>query len=355
MPSGNSAFGRNPADADTRDTRNVGAATPSGTRKVLSTDESKEVSRLQKRDADVRAHEQAHISAGGGLVRGGASYKYQQGPDGKSYAVGGEVQIELSSGKTPSETAAKARQARSAALAPANPSAQDKAVAAKAAQLEQKALSQQTEEALSTDGSQAAATATSAQALVKEKPSGVSNDRELNRVSDERRPQAIDPRQAPEKRKPLSSDPILDRLLREARGESAERVELPPPPPESIARTDEKQANQRVDDSIAQSKDEFALQDASKAAEKARLEEEARAAARLQEAARSRIDDAAKRSEEARRRFLEDPIISWLLGEKSREATPVEEPKVSRYDAAIAGFKKPVDPTAAGRLFKADA
>ncbi|MHC4871351.1 MAG: putative metalloprotease CJM1_0395 family protein [Planctomycetota bacterium] len=87
---------------------------------------------LKKRDAEVRKHEQAHIAASGGHSRGGASYTYEKGPDGKRYAVGGEVNIDTSEASSPEKTASKMRAVKRAALAPANPSAQDRRVASKA-------------------------------------------------------------------------------------------------------------------------------------------------------------------------------------------------------------------------------
>ena len=60
----------------------------------LSPEQSQEVEKLKKRDQEVKAHEKAHEAAGAGIVQGGASYQYQRGPDGKMYAVGGEVKID---------------------------------------------------------------------------------------------------------------------------------------------------------------------------------------------------------------------------------------------------------------------
>lgn len=94
----------------------------------LTPDEQAVVRELQARDAEVKAHEAAHASIGGGSP----SYSYQRGPDGRSYAVGGEVQIDASGGSTPRETIAKMQRVRAAALAPANPSGQDRSVAASA-------------------------------------------------------------------------------------------------------------------------------------------------------------------------------------------------------------------------------
>jgi len=98
-----------------------------------------QIQELEKADKEVKAHEAAHLAAAGGLATGGATFKYDTGPDGKRYAVAGEVQISMSEGRTPAETIAKAEQVRRAALAPANPSAQDQSVAAEAAQMEQRA------------------------------------------------------------------------------------------------------------------------------------------------------------------------------------------------------------------------
>jgi hypothetical protein len=88
----------------------------------------KDIVELQNRDREVRNHEQAHIAASGGLSRGGASFSYQRGSDGKLYAVGGEVSIDTSPvPDNPQATIQKAQQIRAAALAPADPSAQDRA------------------------------------------------------------------------------------------------------------------------------------------------------------------------------------------------------------------------------------
>jgi len=100
------------------------------------------IQRLASRDREVRAHERAHASVGGQFA-GPPSYEFQRGPDGVSYAVGGEVSI--STGGIPDDpeaTIAKAQQIQRAALAPADPSAQDRAVAAGAASLELQALAE---------------------------------------------------------------------------------------------------------------------------------------------------------------------------------------------------------------------
>lgn len=94
---------------------------------------------LKRRDAAVHRHEQAHIAVGRAYIQGGANYTYAIGPDGRRYAVGGEVSIDMSKERTPEETAQKMRMVRAAALAPADPSPQDRRVAAIAAQRESQA------------------------------------------------------------------------------------------------------------------------------------------------------------------------------------------------------------------------
>lgn len=105
----------------------------------LSAEDQKQVEKLKARDREVRQHEQAHLAASGGLATSGASFTYQKGPDGVSYAVGGEVSIDTSSGSTPEETIRRAQTIRAAATAPADPSGQDRAVAAQAAKMEMQA------------------------------------------------------------------------------------------------------------------------------------------------------------------------------------------------------------------------
>ena len=102
----------------------------------LSNEDLKQLQELKSRDREVRAHEAAHMAAAGGLVRGAASFTYQQGPDGQRYAVGGEVSIDTSGVHgDPEATLQKALTIQAAAMAPAQPSSQDLAVAAAAAQM----------------------------------------------------------------------------------------------------------------------------------------------------------------------------------------------------------------------------
>ncbi len=106
----------------------------------LSAEEQRQLQQLQQRDREVRAHEQAHLRVGRDLVRGGASFSYQKGPDGNQYAVEGEVRIDTS--KVPGDpeaTEEKAYHIRETALAPTQPSNQDRAVASMASRMAQEA------------------------------------------------------------------------------------------------------------------------------------------------------------------------------------------------------------------------
>lgn len=133
-PAAASPEAANPAAADAE--RPAAAATnPEADQAIRA-----QVLKLQARDREVRAHEQAHLAAAGRFATSGPSFTFQTGPDGRRYAVGGEVGIDTSPvPDDPEATIAKAQQIRAAALAPAQPSSQDLAVAAKASSMEQRA------------------------------------------------------------------------------------------------------------------------------------------------------------------------------------------------------------------------
>ncbi len=110
------------------------ASAPEKTAKIgeVSKEQQSQVDKLKKIDQEVRAHEQAHKNAGGQYA-GSASFTYTVGPDGKRYAVGGEVSIDTAKIEgDPEATIAKLNVVISAALAPAKPSGQDRKVAAAA-------------------------------------------------------------------------------------------------------------------------------------------------------------------------------------------------------------------------------
>lgn len=135
--------------AATASEKNTTETTPTG--KELSKEELAALTKLQKRDKEVRAHEQAHMAAAGKYSTGGPSFTYQKGPDGNSYAIGGEVGVDMSKESDPNATIQKMRAVKRAALAPASPSSVDRQVAAQASVKESQArkeLAQEQEEML---------------------------------------------------------------------------------------------------------------------------------------------------------------------------------------------------------------
>ena len=87
---------------------------------------------LRARDREVRAHEQAHATVGGPYA-GSPAFTVTLGPDGRAYAVGGSVQLDTTPvPDDPAATVDKMEQIARAALAPAEPSAQDLRVAQQA-------------------------------------------------------------------------------------------------------------------------------------------------------------------------------------------------------------------------------
>lgn len=105
----------------------------------LDARQQEQVRKLERIERSVIMHEMAHMAGGAGIVSSGPRYQYQEGPDGKRYIVGGEVGISVSPEDTPEATIRKMQRVQSAALAPADPSAQDRAVASAAAQLQMQA------------------------------------------------------------------------------------------------------------------------------------------------------------------------------------------------------------------------
>ena len=104
----------------------------SGNGEELTDAEQRQVEKLKQRDRVVREHERAHATAGGNIA-GSPSFTFVTGPDGKQYAVGGEVSIDVSPVPgNPQATIRKMEQVKRAALAPSNPSSQDRRVASQA-------------------------------------------------------------------------------------------------------------------------------------------------------------------------------------------------------------------------------
>jgi len=132
------------ADANTTDQDQKQDQDPSEpkstTGQKLTKEDQEQVRKLKERDQEVRRHEAAHKAAAGQFASGGPTFDFQRGPDGKQYAVGGEVQIDTSPvDGDPTATIRKMETIRRAALAPAEPSSQDRSVAADASQKAQKA------------------------------------------------------------------------------------------------------------------------------------------------------------------------------------------------------------------------
>jgi hypothetical protein len=85
----------------------------------------------QAEENKVIAHECAHMSGGGGLC-GCASYTYELKDNGKAYIVAGEVPISMPNDCDPEVTMGAMQIVINSALAPADPSGQDTAVAGEA-------------------------------------------------------------------------------------------------------------------------------------------------------------------------------------------------------------------------------
>ena len=114
---------------------NVAGSAVTAEGKPLSEDERKHVESLKKGDREVKSHEAAHKASAGGNA-GAAAYEFQTGPDGRRYAVGGHVSIDSRPVQgNPEATLRKAQTIQRAAMAPADPSGQDRAVASAAVQM----------------------------------------------------------------------------------------------------------------------------------------------------------------------------------------------------------------------------
>lgn len=98
----------------------------------LTQKEQQELTQLKTTDAEVKRHENAHKAMAAGLQTSGPNYEYEVGPDGKKYAVAGDVNISYQKSSDPEVNLKNAQKLKAAALAPADPSAQDRSVARKA-------------------------------------------------------------------------------------------------------------------------------------------------------------------------------------------------------------------------------
>lgn len=85
------------------------------------------LAKFKNKDAQIRSHEQAHASIGHTTTP--ISYTYQQGPDGKMYAVGGSVRMDTSMPDDPKAAAFKLDMLQKAATGPTDLSGADNTIA----------------------------------------------------------------------------------------------------------------------------------------------------------------------------------------------------------------------------------
>ncbi|MBN3564516.1 putative metalloprotease CJM1_0395 family protein [Aliamphritea spongicola] len=130
---------RNTADQNTSGQAGADQRSATAVKADLTALENEQIQQLATRDREVRQHEQAHATVGGPHA-GAPSYEYKKGPDGRLYAVSGEVSIDTSAvPNDPKATLEKAEIVLRAALAVAEPSGADRAVAARATALAEQA------------------------------------------------------------------------------------------------------------------------------------------------------------------------------------------------------------------------
>jgi len=127
-----------PLDAQSRGVSSAAATVPEG--QLTEAGRWKTSDEALARDAHVRGHENAHLSALGPYAASGILYATVNGADGESIAVGGRIAVDLAEVPgDPEATMRKARTVLNAAQAPGNPSAADMRVAARAYRLMQEA------------------------------------------------------------------------------------------------------------------------------------------------------------------------------------------------------------------------
>lgn len=105
----------------------------------LSQEEQKEVERIKRIDREVRRRELANRAVAGDYARGGVSFEYVTGPDGKKYAVEGHINIAVRSvPNNPKATIRKAQAIRNIKLT-SGTSPQGRSVSAEVARMEREA------------------------------------------------------------------------------------------------------------------------------------------------------------------------------------------------------------------------
>ncbi|MEG0473045.1 MAG: putative metalloprotease CJM1_0395 family protein, partial [Solibacillus sp.] len=120
---------------------------PSAVEENVQPEVKNEIEQLKGIQREVIAHESAHKAAGAG-VTGSISYSHTTGPDDQRYIIGGEVSIQMPNAGESDRTISLLEKVRQAALAPAEPSAQDLRVAASASTQIQQVRAEQNGEVL---------------------------------------------------------------------------------------------------------------------------------------------------------------------------------------------------------------
>ena len=100
----------------------------SGIDKYDEKDFAKVLEKFKQTDTNIRSHEQIHASIG--HTTAPIAYTYQEGPDGKMYAVGGSVRLDTSIPNDPKAAAFKLDMLQKAASGPTDSSAADNTIAA---------------------------------------------------------------------------------------------------------------------------------------------------------------------------------------------------------------------------------
>ena len=74
----------------------------------LTKEEQRVVQKLRRQDTEVRRHERAHAAAAG-PYGSPPTFQYTRGPDGKFYAISGEVKIDVNPESNPDATSGEGR------------------------------------------------------------------------------------------------------------------------------------------------------------------------------------------------------------------------------------------------------
>jgi hypothetical protein len=189
------------------------SAAPAGPTADLTAEQQREVEQLKERDREVRQHEQAHLAAAGPYAQGAPQYEFQRGPDGRSYAVGGEVSIDTSAvAGDPEATIRKMQQLQAAANAPAEPSGQDRQVAAKAAQQLQAARAELAEQRQAPNSKDAASIGGGEKPFGEPAPSAAANRTEQSEAAASRSTGQFEPQTA----RAIDAAPLYARSARPA-------------------------------------------------------------------------------------------------------------------------------------------